>query len=292
MNARYKMILAMLIFGSIGLFVKSIEASSILIALIRGSIGCLFLIGIRSITKNRFDWQSIHQNWKWLLCSGIAVGANWVFLFQAYRYTSIANATIIYYLAPIMVCCYTHFFMNEKMRKSQVIGVFLALIGMIFLCNPQGGFKQDELLGLFYAFLAACFYATIIISNKKINDCSGLDLTCVQLFVAALVLFIYVFFQEPINLLIMPTLSIVLLIVVGIVHTGIAYYLYFSSLKELSASEIAISGYIDPMTALFLSVLILAEPMNLFQACGALLILFAGFIARQKSGNKVERMID
>lgn len=286
MNARYKMILAMLTFGSIGLFVKYIDTSSIMIALIRGSIGCIFLIGIRSLVKNKIDMNAIMKNWKWLVLSGTAVGANWVFLFQAYRSTSIANATVIYYLAPLMVCCFTHFFMNEKMSRSQMLGVMLALVGMIFLCNPQGGFKQAELMGLLYASIAACFYATVIISNKKVNGCNSLDLTCVQLLIAAIVLLIYVLFQGTRDISSLPMQSILLLIIVGIVHTGIAYYLYFSSLKDLNASEIAISSYLDPITALFLSVLVLHEPMNVLQAGGALLILIAGFIVKQKTGNK------
>lgn len=273
MNATLKNITAMLIFGSIGLFVRNIELASSQIALVRGFVGAFILLIAMFFLHKRFNIKSLKQNVKYLLLAGLAIGFNWIFLFQAYTYTTIAIATLTYYLAPTFVVLLSPLVLKEKLSSFKIICVILSLFGMSFVAgffneNQSGA---NDFIGALYGISAALFYAGVILSNKFIKNISTIDSSITQLFIASLTLLPYVCYQN--NSWEMSTISWISLIILGIVHTGIAYLLYFSSLQKLSAQRVAIFSYLDPVTAIILSTVILSEPMSLIQWVGAILIL-------------------
>ena len=94
---------AMVIFGTIGLVRRYIDLPSSFIALARAVIGTVFLLGVVALTKKKPDWAGIRKNGLVLVLSGAFLGFNWVFLFESYRCTSVATATLCYYMAPILV---------------------------------------------------------------------------------------------------------------------------------------------------------------------------------------------
>jgi len=268
----------MLIFGTVGLFVRYIYLPSEQIALGRGIIGCLVLLTTMTLLRKKISWQRIRGDIWILLFSGIAIGVNWIFLFQSYRYTTIANATICYYLAPVIVVFLSPFILKEKLTVVKVGCILAAVLG-IWLITGMGGLAgngssgENDLIGILFGLGAAVFYASVIILNKFFKHVTDLERTLIQLVFASLSLLPYVLLRMPSSIGAITVTGVILLLVLGIVHTGFSYYLYFSGLHALKGQTAALLSYIDPLTAILLSALILSEKMGVLQVLGGVLIL-------------------
>ena len=281
-SSKLNMMLAMFIFGTIGLFVKYIPLPSSLIAMLRGFAGAIFLFVFIKIKKQSMDKAAIKANLLKLCLSGAFLGFNWILLFEAYRYTTVATATLCYYLAPVIVILVSPFVLNEKLTWKKLVCVLISLLGMVFVSGvlgvlKTGHFEKGEFTGILFGLGAACLYACIVLTNKKIKDISAYDMTIMQLAVAGLVLVPYVLLTQDISGIQLGAKAIALLAIVCIVHTGIAYALYFGSMKGLKGQTVAILSYIDPVVAIILSALILREGFTLSGVLGAVLILGATF---------------
>lgn len=268
-------LLAMTIFGTIGLFVKFIELPSTVIALSRGALGTLFLLLVLKLLKRRINTATVKSNFKHLIIAGVALGLNWIFLFEAYRLTSVATATLAYYMAPIILILLSPILLHERIPVGKWICVICALFGMSLISGVWEGSENVALDGITMGLIAACFYASVVINNKFLKGLDPYDSSIVQLAVAAIVLLPYVLFTVDFSVLKPDTTTIGLTLAVGILHTGVAYWLYFSALPKLEAARIAIFSYIDPAIAILLSVFVLMEPMTTAGVIGAVLILGA-----------------
>jgi drug/metabolite transporter (DMT)-like permease len=276
--------MTMLIFGSIGVFVKKIELSSSEIAFLRGVIGSLFLLIASFLVKHKPSYQALKKNALLLLISGAAIGLNWIFLFESYRYTTISNATISYYFAPIFVMILAPWVLKEKLTSVKVICITGAMIGLFLIVNPGAGgtiCSQNHTVGILYGLLAAALYASVILMNKFIKNLSGFEITLVQLMAGAFVLFPYVLWQGNLDLGGLDTNSIIFILILGIVHTGLAYFLYFTSLQELKGQTIAVLSYIDPISAVIIAAIFLSEGMTAIQMIGGVLVLGSTFLSEK-----------
>ena len=287
---KYKLglIIAMLIWGSIGIFVRYIDFTSSQIALVRAIVGSIFLIVFSLISKEHLSKEKIKSNLLVLVACGICLGFNWIFLFQAYNYTTISTATICYYLAPIIVMFVSPVLLKEKLTPVKVLCILAAMIGMLCIVGiDKSNMGGNNIVGIIYGLSAACLYAGVVILNKFLKDISGRDSSVVQLSVAAIFLLPYVIFTEKISLTGVSSQSIILLLIVGIVHTGIAYLIYFTVIQKLESQTVAIYSYVDPISAIIMSAIILSESMSLLQILGGILILGSTFISEIYS-NKIK----
>jgi drug/metabolite transporter (DMT)-like permease len=284
MKGKMRLIMTMLIFGSIGVFVKKIDLKSSEIAFLRGVIGSLFLLIASFLVKHKPSYQALKKNALLLLLSGGAIGLNWIFLFESYRYTTISNATISYYFAPIFVMILAPWVLKEKLTSVKVVCIVMAMIGLFLIVNPGAGSTssgQNNTVGILYGLSAAALYASVILMNKFIKNLSGFETTLVQLFAGALVLFPYVLWQGTLDLGGLNSTSIIFILILGIVHTGFAYFLYFTSLQELKGQTIAVLSYIDPISAVIIAAIFLGEGMTLIQMIGGLLVLGSTFLSEK-----------
>ena len=288
MNAKIKITAAMVTFGTIGILVRYIPLPSSIIALVRGVLATIFLLAVMAGGKRWPDKTAITRNLALLLISGALIGFNWILLFEAYNYTSIAVATLCYYLAPVFVIIASPFVLQEKLSMKKALCVIAALAGMVLVSGviqnyASGGNTEDlNLTGVLLGIGAGALYATIILMNKKLKDISSYDTTVMQLAAASIVLMPYCLLTVDMGALEVTPVSAVLLLIVGIVHTGIAYVLYFGSIKELPAQTVAIFSYIDPILAVLLSALLLKESMDMLSILGAILILGSTFVSEMK----------
>lgn len=275
---------AMFIFGTIAVFVRNIDLSSKEIALLRGFIGSLFLLGVMFFSKEKTSFSGIRKNIVLLLLSGIGVGGNWIFLFEAYKYTTVSIATLSYYCAPIFVTILAPFILKEKISLVKVICVCTAMLGMVCIVGTSGmnTAGYNHLLGTAYGLLAAVFYASVVLMNKFIKGLKGVEATVTQLILASLVLLPYVVMTTGFDFSRMTASSYGYLIFLGVIHTGFAYALYFSSIKELNGQTIAVLSYIDPITAVIISSMFLGEKMTILQIVGGILILGSTFISENQ----------
>lgn len=288
MNAKIKITAAMVTFGTIGILVRYIPLPSSIIALVRGVLATIFLLAVMAGGKRWPDKTAITRNLALLLISGALIGFNWILLFEAYNYTSVAVATLCYYLAPVFVIIASPFVLQEKLSMKKALCVIAALAGMVLVSGViqnyvRGGNTEDlNLTGVLLGIGAGALYATIILINKKLKDISSYDTTVMQLAAASIVLVPYCLLTVDMGALEVTPVSAVLLLIVGIVHTGIAYVLYFGSIKELPAQTVAIFSYIDPILAVLLSALLLKESMDMLSILGAILILGSTFVSEMK----------
>lgn len=282
-HSRGRLILSMCIFGTIGILRRYIPLSSSLVALVRGIIGSLFLILVLLLSRKKPDLAAIRKHWALLALSGAAIGFNWILLFEAYNHTSVATATLCYYLAPILVILASPFVLQERLTGKQILCTIAALLGMVLVSGIlDAGFSGiSELKGILFGFGAAVLYASVILMNKKMPDVPAYDKTILQLSMAAAALVPYVLLTENWSAVELTALSAALLLVAGIVHTGIAYWLYFGSMGTLPSHTVALLSYIDPILAILLSMVLLKEPMSAASAVGAVLVLGAAYVSER-----------
>lgn len=280
-SAKASLILAMMIFGTIGIFRKYILLSSGIVAWARGVLGVAFLLLFIKIKKVKMDRDAIKIHLPILLVSGALIGLNWVLLFESYRYTSVAVATLCYYMAPIFVMIVSPFLLKEKLTAKKAVCIIVALIGMVFVSGvlDDGISNASELKGIVFGLGAAAMYATVIMMNQKLHKVPTYDKTIMQLGTAATVLIPYILVVEDLAAVQLKPLLVIMLIIVGVVHTGIAYALYFGSMNDLKAQTVALFSYIDPIVAIILSALLLKEPMTIYSAAGAVLVLGATMVS-------------
>lgn len=289
MHNKLKIISAMLIFGSVGIFVRYINLPSIEIAFFRAVIGSLFLICTGFIMKQKISLKLIKKNMLILIVSGVTLGLNWIFLFQAYKYTSISNATLSYYFAPVFVIMLAPIILKEKLTAKKIVCIIMAMAGLFLIVrvgssNISGDY--NHIRGIMYGLLAAVFYASVILMNKFMKNLSGFETTLIQLMVAALVLFPNIIYQGNLNVSKISSTTWIFILIIGILHTGIAYILYFSSIKGLKGQSIAILSYIDPVTAVVMASVFLAEPITLVKIIGGILILGSSFLSEISTSSK------
>lgn len=283
-NSKIMLICAMIIFGTIGIFRKYIPLPSGMIAMARGLIGASFLAVVMLLKKQKISVNSIKKNISILFLLGMLLGFNWILLFEAYRYTSVAVATLCYYMAPVFVIAISPILFGERLTKLKLICVAAAVLGMVFVSGVLNeGIKNiNEIKGILLGLGAAILYACIVLLNKKINDIEAFDKTVVQLSVAGVVLIPYTLLAENAAGIEFTPFAVAMLIVVGIIHTGIAYALYFGSIGKLKAQTAAIFSYIDPVVAVVLSVLLLGESIGVSGYIGSILILGAAILSERE----------
>lgn len=274
LNAKAMLSISMAVFGTLGLFTRNISVSSGELALYRAILASMLIIIYLAVSKQKINFKMIKGEIWYLLASGIAMGINWILLFQAYRYTTISVATLSYYFAPVIVTVVCPFLFHEKLTRKQVLCFCMSTVGLILIIGVGGiGQGGNDFLGILFGLGAAAFYATVILLNKFIKNVAGIHRTLLQFFAAIVILIPYVAYTGGIHLAELDGIGWGCLLTVGLIHTGITYCMYFSALKELSGQEAAILSYIDPLVAVLVSVVILGESMTFQQLLGGILIL-------------------
>lgn len=277
-KARLGLITAMVVFGSIGIFRRNISLPSGLIGACRGVMGALFLLGMSLLRRQKPDKTAIRTHLTKLIISGAAMGFNWILLFEAYRYTSVATATLCYYMAPVFVILASPFLLKERLSIGKVLCVIAAMAGVALVSGVGEG---GSILGILLGLGAAVLYATVVLINKTLTGISTEDRTMLQLAVAGTVLIPYSLLAESFSGVTMNGTSLLMLLIVGVMHTGLAYWLYFGSMKALPAQTVALYSYIDPIVAILLSALILGEALTPLGIVGAVLVLGATLVSEK-----------
>lgn len=273
-HARLSIIFSMTIWGTLAPFVRNITVTSGELALYRAILAAAMIGIYLMITKQPIPLKSLGKEVYYLLFSGIAMGFNWILLFEAYKYTTVAISTLSYYFAPVIVTIACPFLFKEKITKRKVLCFALATLGLTLVIGITNlGRGGNDAVGIAFGLGAALLYATVILLNKYIKGVSGIHRTFLQFLAAIAVLIPYIMFTGGVNLGLLDTSGWICLLVVGLVHTGVTYCLYFSSVKEIPGQEAAILSYVDPLVAVVIGIVVLKEPLSWQQFAGGALIL-------------------
>ena len=272
-NAKLMLSVSMAVFGTLGIFTRNIAVSSGELALYRAVLAALLIGAYLTVTRQKINVRAIKKELILLLLSGVAMGINWILLFEAYRYTTISLATLSYYFAPVIVTAVCPFLFHEKLTKKQIVCFALSTVGLVMITGIGDIGGGSDGVGILFGLSAAVFYAAVILLNKFIKNVEGIHRTFLQFLSAIVILIPYVALTSGVTLGNLDGFGWVNLLIVGLVHTGITYCMYFSSLKELPGQKAAILSYIDPLVAVLISVVILHETMTVWQGIGGALIL-------------------
>ena len=273
-RARWMLASSMAIFGTLAPFVRNIAVTSGELAMYRAILAASLIGFYFLVTKQPFPFKGLGHELPLLLFSGMAMGINWILLFEAYKYTTVAISTLSYYFAPVIVTAVCPFLFQERMTKKQVLCFCMSTLGLALVIGITNlGSGGNDTIGVLFGLGAACFYAAVILLNKFIKGVAGIQRTFLQFLAAIAILIPYVAFTGGCHLETLDGTGWLCLLVVGLIHTGITYCLYFSSLKELPGQEAAILSYIDPLVAVIIGVAVLGEPLSLQQLIGGGLIL-------------------
>lgn len=284
MNKKYygMFIVSMLIFGTIGIFRKNIELASALIACARGLIGAACLLIAFLFKGGRKGAKPLPKTLFWIALSGVLIGINWILLFEAFNYTTVAVATLCYYMEPTIVILLSPIFFHEALTLKKGLCAFAAIVGMVFVSGIMESGLDFQLRGVLFGLGAAALYSAVVMMNKKITMDDPYEKTMLQLFAAGAVMVPYLALTGGFSNLSVDTTSLVLLLIVGVLHTGVAYLLYFGSFGGMKVQSVAILSYIDPVSALLLSAVFLHERMTLYGIIGAILIIGSALVAEMK----------
>ena len=272
---------AMLIWGTIGLFRRFIPLSSAFLAFSRGILGGIFLLIVMRIKREKTAERLPLRTVVRLTLTGAAIGINWILLFEAYNYTTVAVATLCYYMQPTIVILLSPVIFREKLTPKRALCAVFAIIGMFFVSGVIGGgaAQASNLKGIFLGLGAAVLYSIVVITNKSTAGIDAYRKTTIQLLSAGSVMIPYLLLTGGFSSMSFSARTVILLLIVGIVHTGIAYVLYFRSMDGLKAQSIAIFSYIDPVAAMLVSAVFLNEPLSIYHIIGAILIIGSAVIS-------------
>ena len=284
--ANLKIVTSMLIFGTIGLVRRNIPYSSTMIAFFRGAIAAIILLVLKLIRRQCLNEHSFEETEKTaikrnilpLAISGAMIGINWILLFEAYRFTTIAVATISYYMAPVFTIIASIFMLKEKLTTRKTICVAVALTGMVFVSGVlETGINGIK--GVLLGLGAALLYSGVVILNKKIDGVDGIDRTIIQMGAAAIAVLPYWLINEDFTSIVISTEPVLLLLTAAVICTALPYSLYFSAIQRVPAQTAAILSYIDPVVAVLTSALLLKEGMSVLTLTGVVLVMGAAMIS-------------
>jgi drug/metabolite transporter (DMT)-like permease len=266
-----KYIFVLCLFGSNGIVASYILLNSYEVVFWRTLIAAAFLLGILLLSRQKFTFLQHKKDAFFLSLGGFSLGMSWIFLFEAYTKIGVSVGTLLYYCGPVIVMALAPLIFKERLTPVKMIGFFIVLAGMV-LVNSEAFLEGKMSIGIVLGLLAAVMYATMVIFNKKGQAIQGLENTTIQLVAAFVLVTVYSIIKGGFPIAI-HTESILPLFILGLVNTGIGCYLYFTSIGKLPVQTVSILGYLEPLSALVFSAILLGESLSPLQLIGAACIL-------------------
>ncbi len=288
-GVKIRFLTAIFLFGTIGWLLRYVSVPTDIVVFFRASIGFLTLLVIMKIRRISPDWKAIRANLLSMILSGASLGLNWVFLFAAYKHTTVAIASLCNYTAPVIIVAISPFVFAEKLHFRKVLCVIAAMIGIILISGVfagEGG--QANPAGIAFGFAAALGFVGLVFFNRRIGGGSYYDRSMIQLSSAAVVVLVYAVISNAGKAVTVDTRSVLIILMLGIVHTGIAYCFYFDGMARLPLTTYAVLGYLEPVVSVLFSVILLREKMGLGGAVGTVLIIGAALASELISARETQ----
>ena len=285
-SERLQLIFSMMLFGTIGTLSRYINMPSSIICLGRAFFGVITILILLSARKEKPDTEAIRRNFWWLLLSSTLMCCNWICQFEAYKYTTIATGTLCYYMQPVFYIIAGAVVLKEKLTVKKICCVAVAFGGMVLVSGVlQTGLHLSELKGVIFGVSGGFFYAMVVLINKYMKDISPVNTTIMQLALVSVIMLPYSAATGAFGEVSITTVGIICLLILGVLHTGIGYIIYFDAVNKLPTQTVGILSYIDPVEAVMLSAFFLKEPISIFTVIGAVMILGAAAVS-ELTGDK------
>ncbi len=275
-KAFIKYLSALLLFGMNGIVASHIALNSYEIVFLRTFIGSALLIILFLLSKGKFHFTNRKKDYIFITLSGIAMGASWMFLYEAYQQIGVSLASLLYYCGPVIVMILSPLMFKEKLTAPKIVGFVVVLVGIVFV---NGNTMEDgsNIWGIVCGAFSAVTYFGMVTLNKQSKHITGMENTVLQLVVSFVTVAIFIGFKQGFVIKV-PSEAWIWILILGIVNTGIGCYLYFSALSKLPVQTVAVFGYLEPLSAVFFASVLLGEKMTIIQIIGAVCIIGGAMI--------------
>ncbi len=270
-TAYIKYLLALLLFGSNGIVASQIMLNSYEIVFLRTLIGSILLIFLFKVSGGKFTFHKYKKDLLFITLSGIAMGTSWMFLYEAYQQIGVGISSLIYYCGPVIVMILSPLIFKEKLTYPKIIGFLIVVVGLLLVNGNVSG-ENTNVWGIFCGGMSAVMYFFMVTLNKKSKKITGMENSAIQLTVSFLTVAVFVLFKQGL-MIDLSGVNWFAVIFLGVVNTGIGCYLYFSPLSKLPVQSVAVLGYLEPLSAVIFSAVLLSERMSIVQIVGAVLII-------------------
>ena len=276
-------LLLMCSYGSLGLVVRGISLPTVVIVWARALISSVSLL-LFLLLSGKADWKACRKFAVPMIASGVFLAIDWIGLFASYRYTTLATATLCYYIVPVLVLLGAAILLGERLTGRQIVCIAVAFGGMVFVSGvaENGLPRLSEIRGVLMALLGAVGYAGVILINKKYPEGDAIMRTFLQLVTAAVIMSVYVLKTTDLSGFSLGAKDIVLLLLLGVVMTAAAYIAYFYLIIRIPSGSVAFFSYADPVVAVFISLIFLGEPYTVFTLIGGAMIIGAAIVSELK----------
>jgi len=282
-HAKYQLLISMILSGTLGTLMHYVTFPSSISALSRSLISTPFLLLMIRCKKEHLNFTAIRKNILLLFLTGMMIAGSWIFMFEAYKYAPVSVVTLCSYLSPIFLLIAAPVVLKEKISLKKCACVLVALVGVLIISGSADLGVQEglDIRGILFSMGASLSNTALILLSKKIGDISPYDQTVVQFAMAGMVMFPYALLTGGFSQLQIDGLSLLMLLIIGIVNTGICYVMYFDAMPKVPAQTIAIYNYVPSLVAMVLSAVVLGERLTPGSLCGGLLILAAAVISNR-----------
>ncbi len=282
--SRIKLALVMVIWGSLGVFTRSIPLSALSLAFLRAFIALpVLFIAMKKKKSDKVRWQLFIP----YLISGALLGFGWLTLFYGFKHTSISSAVIIYNMCPVYVMILAPLVLKESISKIQIAVIFISFLGLFLIVgtNLSEGYGY---MGLALSAFSGMLYAAIVLINRSIKvRVDNQTATFVQILTAMVVLLPFVLLDGNIFAVVhLDAVAIVYTILLGVLHTGLAYTVFFSLSAHMKSVEIVSYSFLEPLFGILFSVIFLSEALTIPKMIGGILILGSTYIGEMLKDKK------
>lgn len=260
---------AIFLWSSLGIVVR-LSGIDVHILIFYSVIVSLIVQGIILSRKNyRKEFPGI-KLLKYPLILGVASLMNTFTYFYAFKHTTIANAVLTHYTAPVIVAFLAPLFLKEATTKRIVASIIIASTGLWIMLNGFT-FKEGQAIGIISGLISGFTYAAVVII-LRIHAKNFNPLVLVFLSNAVIAILLAPFVRE------FPAKALWSFLVMGIVHSTIAPILYFKGIRSVTANRTAVLGYLEPVIAIIFGIIFLSESPGKGSIIGGLLIIFSGYL--------------
>ncbi len=284
---RIKLLLVMIMWGSLGVFTRSIPLSALSLAFLRAFIALPVLFVVMKMKKeNNVKWPLI----KPYLISGVLLGFGWLTLFYGFKHTSISSAVMIYNMCPVYVMIAAPQVLKETISKVQIAVISISFLGLLLIVghNLLDGYG---FMGLALSAISGMLYATIVLINRSIKvRVDNQTATFVQIFAAMIVLLPFVLIDGNILMVVyLDARAVIYTILLGVLHTGVAYTIFFSLYTHMKSVEIVSYSFLEPLFGILFSVIFVGETLTFPQIIGGIMIFGSNYIGEMLKDRKSAR---
>jgi len=276
-NSDFPIILAAIIWGSAGPFIKYLALPATTLVFLRLAIPIVFLVPILALKK-----KSIYISKVGALASLLFALRMFLYII-GFTYASISSAVLILYSWPVFMSILAVPILKEKITLKSGAILFLAFCGILLVFfDTKFSLKDEQFLGLFAMLISSIILAfTNLLFRKELEKKSEMEIVYWQNFIGAILFLPFFVINRP-----FPDLN---QIVVGSIYAFliglVSFFLFFYSIKRVRIIRVAVLSYAEVVSALVFAYFFFNEMLSTNEIIGAGCIILAGILIRIKGEN-------